>query len=71
MDAIDKEVCKKLGELLSRTSILMDSGLLHAMLRTPENVQIEAVPADLRPFFRHYQFMVRHEVAVWNSRKLS
>jgi len=60
-DAIDKEVCKKFRELLVTSAIPVDSGIVHAMLRAPENVSIESVPDELRPFFRHYQFMVNRD----------
>jgi len=61
LDAIDKEVCKKFRELLATGSIPVHLSMIHAMLRTPENVSIESVTDELRPFFRHYQFMVSRD----------
>jgi len=61
IDAVDTEICRKLRELMATNSFQIESTFLESMIRKPESTNIENIPEELQPFFRHYLFMMRRD----------
>jgi hypothetical protein len=59
LDAVDKEIVKRFKILIDTSAEEITKTSLHAVLSSPDEVDINTFHESLQPYVKHYLFMVK------------